>query len=164
MVQKIFIINGMGTSGKDTFVSFVQKEKPFEVWNFSSVDKVKEIATYCGWDGGKTEKDRKLLSDLKLLLTDYNDLPMNTLKDKVSEFLKSNAHALFLHIREPEEIERAKQLFNATTILVRRDSVPHIHSNMADDNVYNYKYDMIVENNGTLEDLQEIAKKFAENI
>lgn len=51
---------------------------------------------------------------------------------------------LFLHIREPEEIERAKNEFGAKTVLVKRDSIKHITSNMADGRVFNYEYDTAI--------------------
>jgi len=159
--KKIFIINGVGTSGKDTFVNLVSKF--IQTWNYSSVDKIKEVASELGWHGGKTEKDRKFLSDLKLLCSEYNDLPMNCMIDVVKRFLFSKTLSfLFLHIREPKEIEKAKNLFNARTILIRRDSVKPITSNMADANVENYNYDFIIDNSGTLNDLEEKAKNFAE--
>ena len=69
MNKQVFIINGSGGVGKDTFVELVSKVFNLSVMNFSSVDKVKEIARIIGWTGGKTEKDRKFLSDLKLLCT-----------------------------------------------------------------------------------------------
>ena len=57
-MKKIFIINGSGGVGKDTFVELVSQF--FPIVNFSSVHKVKEIAIKIGWDGkSKTEKDRK---------------------------------------------------------------------------------------------------------
>ena len=65
MDKHIFIINGSGGVGKDTFVGLVSTQlndmlKKFHtVINFSSVDKVKEIAKEIGWDGKKTEKNRK---------------------------------------------------------------------------------------------------------
>ena len=151
----MFIINGSGGVGKDTFVSLVDYQAT--VINFSSVDKIKEIAKIIGWNGGKTEKDRKFLSDLKLLCTNYNDMPFNSMKNKYESFLKTNAHFLFLHIREPEEIDRAKKEFDAKTILIKRNSVKHITSNMADENVYNYKYDIIINNDGGIEELRDIA-------
>lgn len=162
MKKQIFIINGSGGVGKDAFVSLVSKYIP--TWNYSSVDKVKEIAREIGWDGGKTEKDRKFLSDLKLLCTEYNDMPLCSMAKKVYEFQNPSEEAqfLFLHIREPEEIERAKNLFNAKTILIRRDSIKHITSNMADANVFNYHYDYVFNNDGTLEDFEHIAKKFVD--
>lgn len=60
--KHIFIINGSGGVGKDTFVEMVQVElnnilKKFHtVINFSSVDKVKEIAKEIGWDGKNQKK------------------------------------------------------------------------------------------------------------
>jgi hypothetical protein len=71
---------------------------------------------------------------------------------------------LFLDIREPNEIEIAKRAFNAETILIKRNSVKHITSNMADGNVYNYQYDHIIENNGSIDDLDMAAKIFVNSI
>lgn len=161
--KQIFIINGSGGAGKDSFVKLISKSSDVPIMNFSSVDKVKEIARIIGWTGGKTEKDRKFLSDLKLLCTYYNDMPFNSMSEKVREFANSDAAMLFLHIREPEEIERAKIAFGAQTILVKRDAVKQITSNMADGNVFNYHYDIVVNNNGSLNDLRGKASKFADD-
>lgn len=180
MKKRIFIINGSGGVGKDTFVDMVKnsvnKISPkynkdnliispiYKVWNYSSIDKVKDIATQIGWDGGKTEKDRKFLSDLKVLTTEYNDMPFNDLKRIVNLFKeKQDVVLLFLHIREPNEIERAKNEFNAHTILITRDSVPQITSNIADGGVFNYHYDTIIKNNGTKEMLQGMADLFVKD-
>lgn len=165
MNKRIFIINGSGGCGKDTFVELFAKHYGEEkVWNYSSVDKVKRIAKEIGWTGTKTEKDRKLLSDLKLLTTEYNDMPMEDLKEKVKEFRSSQAEILFLHIREPKEIEKAQKEFYAGTILIRRDWIPQITSNMADANVFNYNYDITIYNNGTLEDYNKIVNKFVKDV
>ena len=161
MNKQVFIINGSGGCGKDTFVSLVADIT--YTTNFSSVDKIKEIARIAGWDGGKTEKDRKFLSDLKLLCTDYNDLPLNSMKDKYEEFLNDDSNFLFLHIREPEEIEKAKRIFDAKTILVKRDSVKHITSNMADANVFNYDYDVVINNDEGIEELIDKAYYFVKD-
>lgn len=169
MDKQIFIINGSGGVGKDTFVNMVEKalediDYGYCIDNYSSVTRVKEIMKSCGWDGiSKTEKDRKFMSDLKLLLTEYNDLPFKDMGYVADEFIHSsfeNDRMLFFHIREPNEISRAAKEFNAKTILVKRDSIKHITSNMADENVYNYDYDIVIENNGTLEELHNKAKQF----
>lgn len=159
-MKKIFIINGSGGVGKDTFVKLISNFIP--AINYSSVDKVKIIAKQIGWDGiSKTDKDRKLLSDLKALTTEYNDMSFNCLKHTVSNFFDiSSASCLFLHIREPEEIKRAVQEFNAETILIKRNSTQAITTNVSDANVENYKYDYIINNDGTLEDLEIEARKF----
>ena len=164
--KQIFIINGSGGSGKDTFVSLVREcmEEGLNqnnlVDNFSSVDKVKEIAKIIGWDGKKTEKDRKFLSDLKLLCTEYNNMPFKSMQEKVEEFKNDDAEFLFLHIREPEEIEKAKKAFNAETILIIRDNIEQITSNMAEKNVRDYNYDIVIYNNGTLKELKNKAVDF----
>ena len=155
MNKQIFIINGSGGCGKDTFVSLIADIS--HTMNFSSVDKVKEIARIIGWNGGKTERDRKFLSDLKLLCTDYNDMPLNSMKDKFEEFLNSDSVFLFLHIREPEEIDKAKKAFNAKTILIKRDSIEHITSNMADANVFNYNYDIVIDNDKGITEFRDKA-------
>lgn len=160
MEKQIFIINGSGGVGKDTFVTMVANNCKHKVLNFSSIDKVKEMATLTGWNNGKSELDRKFLSDLKVLCTNYNDMPFNSMKEKVQEFLKSNAIILFLHIREPNEIERAKNEFNAKTILIKRDEIKHITSNIADGSVFNYDYDIILNNSNDLLSLEKKAKDF----
>lgn len=180
MKKQVFIINGSGGTGKDTFVELVHDSDNFyrliagkyikrvKVYNYSSVTKVKKIAKLIGWNGEKTEKDRKFLSDLKLLTSEYNDMPLEDMKsyaNKVfnSDFDRCDIKILFLHIREPEEISKAVNEFkkyNAKTILVKRDSIKHITSNMADGNVYNYDYDIVINNNGTLDDLKVKAECF----
>lgn len=171
MNKRIFVINGSGGVGKDTFAEFVSTElndilKKFHtVINFSSVDKVKEIAREIGWNGKKSEKDRKFLSDLKILTSEYCDMPFKSMKNKVAEFMNDEESIfLFLYIREPEEIARAVNEFGAKTILVVRDAVKHIVSNMADENVFNYNYDFIINNSGTKEELNIKAKKFVQEV
>lgn len=159
MNKQVFVINGSGGVGKDTFISLLDYR--VTVVNFSSVDKVKEVAKVIGWNGDKTDKGRKLLHDLKALCASYNDMPFNSMKDKYKDFMNSNAHFLFLHIREPEEIKRAKNEFNAKAILVKRSSVKHITSNSSDNNVYNYDYDIVINNDGDIEELRNKAIRFA---
>lgn len=164
MNKHIFILNGMGGCGKDTFAEFLRDIVP--TWHYSSVTKVKQIAALCGWTGGKREKDRKFLSDLKILTTEYNDMPFNDIRNVVTQFRDLPQTTLYsvllIDIREPAEIERAKKAFGAKTILIKNDRVPHIHSNMADNGVFDYDYDIVIENNGTLEEFKETVKKFAE--
>ena len=165
MNKHIFILNGMGGSGKDTFAEFLNQIVP--TFHYSSVTKVKKIAEECGWAGGKTEKDRKFLSDLKNLLTEYNDLPFKAVAMAVRAFdiycdLPTKGWIMLIDIREPAEIERAKKAFGAKTILIKNDRVPFIASNMADAGVYDCDYDIVIENNGTLDDFRETVKKFAE--
>lgn len=161
MKKRIVIINGTGGSGKDTFVDFCKKYA--KIMNTSSIDKVKEIASLAGWDGGKTDKDRKFLADLKHLTTEYNDMAFNDIKKSVKKFIDNDDEILFIHIREPEEIEKAKKEFNTITLLVKRIGLENIQTNDADKYVDNYSYDYIIYNS-TLEELENDAKKFVNEI
>lgn len=154
MNKQVVITNGTGSCGKDTFAIMLDKYIP--TVKYSSIDKVKEIAELGGYNGGKSEKDRRFLSDLKILFSEYNDLPFKDVKSLVDDFNANilEGELLLVDIREPNEIERAKKEFNAKTILVVNTNVNQIKSNMADANVFNYEYDYVIKNNGTLADLE----------
>ena len=168
MVQLI-IVNGMPTSGKSTFVEFCLKQLGCFGREISTVDFVKELARLAGWDGTKDLKNRKFLSDLKDLLTEWNDVPYNKIKNERDSFefelgqygLENRTGFLFVHCREPEEIQKFKNRLGATTLLIRRADVEsNEQSNHADANVFNFKYDIEIENNGSLEELNEKAIHF----
>ena len=100
-----------------------------------------------------------------MIVSEYNDLPFAAMRGEVDAFKSStDEDILFLHIREPEEIKRAVQEFNAITILVKRDNIPHITSNLADDRVFNYDYDIVIDNNSTEADLKEVANIFVTDV
>lgn len=161
-MKKIVVINGTGGSGKDTFVELTSTIR--KVYNVSSIDKVKEIAKTCGWNGKKDEKDRKFLSDLKILLIKYNDLPFNDICEKIEKFNNSEDEIMFIHIREPEEIKRIVSKYNAITLLIKRKGLDNIETNSSDFNVDNYDYDYYINNDGTIEDLKKEAISFIDKI
>lgn len=171
--MKIVIINGQPESGKDTFVHFIQDKIGQKCLNISSVDLVKEIATECGWNGEKTPKNRKFLSDLKDLLTEWNDVPMKRVLRDIALFeiemveyygLKSDDLFVFIHVREPQEIARLKEKLNAYTLFITRPNHIIELSNHADAEVDNYQYDHYINNCGTLDDLAEMAFDFVEKL
>lgn len=157
MKKYIVVINGTGGCGKDTFVEMVSKYN--KVYNVSSVDKVKEVARVIGWDGGKTDKDRKFLFDLKTLTTEYNNMAFNDIKSKAKLFETTEDEIMFIHIREPENIKIACEELNAFALLIERTGQAIIETNYADASVKNYNYDIKI-NNDTLEGLDKDAKKF----
>lgn len=164
IMKTIFIINGMAGAGKDTFVSFLNEIIPTQ--HISIVDKAKETAKTMGWTGEKTEKDRRFLSDIKLATDRYDDRNYEYIKEQVKDFLenKNNKNkVLCIDMREKEQIQRAIKDFGARSVLVYRDDTPHILSNIADANVFNMRYDITINNNGTLEDLKKEAQKFIDN-
>ena len=160
-MKNIIVINGYATSGKDTFVELVSKYN--KVYNFSSIDKVKEIARLIGWNGQKDERNRKFLSDLKKLTTNYNDMSFNSIKEAINDFNSSSKEIMFIHIREPEEIKKVVEEFNAKTLFIKRDNIKKVTSNSSDASVEDYNYDYVI-NNTTLEELEKQASEFYELI
>ena len=152
MKKATIIINGAGGVGKDTLCELAARH--FETENISSITPIKEIAAQCGWDGSKDDKSRRFLADLKALSVGYNDYPTTWCAERYAAFLESDKEILFIHIREPEEIEkfiRATDGF-AKALLVRggeRMKKSH-YGNAADDCVENYKYDYYFMNDKTL--------------
>ena len=114
----------------------------------------------------KTEKKRKLWSDGKDLLTQYDDIPFKDITSVVTDFKNNQieTEVLLIDIREPEEISRAVETFGAETILIRNPDVRKIESNHADRDVENFEYDYIIENDGTLEQLENVAEFFVREI
>lgn len=163
--QLIVIINGDAGVGKDTFVSLSQyANDKIAIKNISTVDKVKEAAMLLGWNGDKDEQSRFALHELKKISVNYFNGVMQYIKFKINEFYNLypiKKHVVFIHCREPEEIQKIKNVYlNAITLLIKSNRVKRTTSNEADVNVYNYKYDYILENNETEVELMKKAEWF----
>lgn len=155
MKKLVVVINGAGGVGKDTLCDFVANE--FIVRNVSSVDPIKEIAHAAGWPGDKSDKSRKMLSDLKALFTEYNDLPLRYITEQYLEFLDGPEQVMFVHIREPEEIARFVAVAPEhirTLLIFNSRKEKHVYCNTSDDNVSAYKYDAEYDNCLSLEDTE----------
>ena len=137
--------------------------------NVDSVNLVKSLARMAGWDGSKTESNRKFLSDLKDLLSSWNDVPyketiknINTAIKNINDFNNGDG-LIFVHSREPKEIQRYVNYFGSNichTLLIKNPNVSTVTSNHADKDVENYRYDFVVYNNKTLKSLEDKAKLF----
>ena len=164
-MKKVFVTNGSAENGKDSFAEFVGKY--MSTYKYSSIDLVKEMFEVAGvTKEDKTEKKRRLWCNGKDLLTWYDDIPFKDIASIVADFKnnKIETEVLLIDIREPEEIARAVETFGAETILVRKPDAKKIESNHADRDVENYEYDYIIENDGTLEQLDKMAKFFVREI
>lgn len=157
-MKQIIVINGSAGVGKDTFCSLAKNYA--QVISISSVDEIKQVAKWIGWNGEKDDKSRKFLSDLKMLLTEYNNAPLKYIDKNIKQFQNMAAEILFIHVREPKEIDIIKKKYNAITILVNNKNVKQNRSNAADANVHHYVYDYYIDNDGTIEELKETVRKF----
>lgn len=161
-LKECIIINGSGGVGKDTVVEMVSKK--YNVRNVSTVDKVNEAGLLLGCLG-KSLKDRAFKSDLKLLADKYYTHSLIYVLEEYVKFLDHpDQQIMFIHCREPDNIAEVSESVNCTTLLITNARVPLIDSNMADKNVFNYKYDHIIRNDGTLEELEKKVNFFLELI
>ena len=176
---KVVIVNGVPGSGKTKFQEICDNIcEPFRKFpgfkenhmlatdSLSTVAFVKYLATLSGWNGEKTLKNRKFLCDLKALLTEWDNVPYKKIKRWVNSRASGNEFVdwiLFVDCREPAEIQKLKEGLNATTVLIRRESVENNEtSNASDVNVFDYNYDLTIWNNSDIIELENEAKKFIE--
>lgn len=173
--MNIMILNGYPGSGKTTFAKFCEQiihNEGYDVFNRSTIDAVKSIASKCGWDGTKTPRNRQFLSDLKQLLIKYNDFCLNDIVGFVETVrtapLKNETKCtIFVDCREREEIEKLKNAFPNDTVkvvcVIRNIDMSEI-TNHADRDVYDIKYDYYINNNESLEHLFNEARLFCKSI
>lgn len=160
-------------SGKDLFCDLClnyMSARGIMGGKISTIDAVKKLAVQVGWNGLKEPKDRKFLSDLKDLLTEYNDFPYEVVSQQIQEtYLHFNREmgipedkiVFFVHCREPKEIQKFVDRLGAETLVIRREEVEKLpQSNHADKEVLEYKYTHSIENNKGIEDLEQKAIDF----
>jgi hypothetical protein len=173
--MRVVIINGIAGSGKDTFVAMCKDVLGANrILNISTVDYVKEVAQFCGWDGTKTPENRKFLSDLKRILTEWNETPLKKVCEEVECWQDiwrvsgdyDNA-VVFIHCREPKEIDKLVYQFNQyepVTLMVRRSAAESVEQiNSSDNSVFDYAYDYTVYNDSNLSWLHGEARAFLQN-
>lgn len=164
-------------SGKDTFCDLClnyMTARGIMGGKISTIDFVKRIAMQVGWNGLKEPKDRKFLSDLKDLLTEYNDAPFTIVEEQIRQtyfhFTKEmgvpeDRVVFFIHCREPKEIQKFVDRLGAETLIIRREEVEKLpQSNHADEEVLNYDYTYEINNNAGIDELEKEAIKFIDNL
>ena len=91
---------------------------------------------------------------------------MQYLLAEQEEFLASDQELLFVHIREPHEIEKFKKASNTLTyaLLVkpREELQNKVYGNKSDDEVNNYNYDFEFANNKPLDVIEKEWVEFVE--
>lgn len=170
--MRVIVVNGAPTAGKSLFESYCAKHLRW-CRVYSSIDFVKDLAKVCGWDGTKTPKNREFLSDLKDLLIRWDDVPFKEVTRAIELFraevlsydYSDDEIVVFVDCREPQEITKLVERYNAKTLLIRRSATKkESFSNHADADVENYNYDYIIDNNGTKEEYEQQAIDFLKQL
>lgn len=158
--MKVYIVNGFPGVGKTSFEKFLCEivgEDKCVI--YSSIDFVKEVAKFCGWDGTKDEKSRRFLSELKRSLTLWNDVPYKMVAQEIEWARNEGKKVMLIDCREPDEIHRFCKEQGAQAVVVRRRD-EHGAGNYSDMAVLDAVYDFEIWNDGSLEDLRAAAREF----
>lgn len=185
-MKYVLIFNGYPESGKTTFENIIARK--YESVIYSSIKPVIDFTdrmidscdsevlkeVYKEEKKYKTNKYRKLLSDNKSMLDSFApSYIMSHLLEEFNRFMKSDSEFLMIDIREPKNIKNlVNQLksqtafknnkFKVKTVFVKRDNEKY-YGNKSDDNVEDYQYDILVNNNKTLDVLEnECLNEFME--
>ena len=158
------IVGGFPRSGKSTFVSYCREILGENyTLDISTVDLVKSLAVKAGWDGTKTPKNRKFLSDLKQLLIEWDDIPykdvIKTAQNKREDLdAYGITHTLYVVISLSfVGISWSSREINTVC-------APTLSTNESDITTYKYDYETTIFNNGDLMQLKSSAQSYITSI
>lgn len=181
----IFIINGSGGVGKDTFIRFLGEiifKNGGGLYNYSSIEPIFRMYQRLNnkirfkselYRDEKDDQLRYLYSKTKEMLDNYYDFTLKAVSSEIKDFLKKPlqdrnnnfSDILFIHVREPENIKKIVNKFGTVfTILVENNNVKLITTNDSDKNVKNYNYDILIENDGDIDSFENTAEQFINRI
>lgn len=171
MKKTVVIINGTGSCGKDTVDEIVSKY--CKTYRIDSVGIPKYVlGLRCvGWDGVKTPRARKALSELKRVLSEFNDCIFVDMVAKLVGVFMSRSfdyEYAFVHIREKAEIDRFYSYCVDMGYSVKKCLVLGRHErnwgNDSDDNPDYFDpddYDIVLYNDSDLEGLErQVVREF----
>ena len=163
MKKQVIIINGHPGSGKTTVSKMIAEQEKTMIR--SSIDFVKEVAIeFFDWDGLKREEDRKFLSNMKQFLNKYTDLIECDLRYTYDYFMESDYRFLIIDIREVDEIEKYKKMFDAVTVFIENSRVEKITTNLSDKQVEETVYDYTIKNHYCLDFLKIEVNRFIKEL
>jgi hypothetical protein len=155
-MMKVFAVNGVSLSGKDTFCNkYKLLHNNEKVTTISTIDPIKGLyKSFFGWKGEKTDNHRKNLNTLKLIWIEASNGPSEWLRDMLDELeFITGTQVVFVMVREFDEmmtaIEIGKEVCgHAETIQLIRDGipVPPIEQAFLDSHPKDYVYDWTIVN------------------
>lgn len=167
----LVIINGYGGAGKDTFVSMccdfvIEHELFIPIQNYHHSDLAKKVLREMGWVGDKDFASRELLKKL----TSYGDKTGKAMQE-ITKILtgiieytnEDDMVVLFYHARERTFIDDLTKWAKDRGISMTRLLIEREGKNEEPLCWYDIKpedYDVVIKNNGALDDLMESAGWF----
>ena len=166
--MQVFFVNGNPRSGKDTFIDMVKEALNGRAYSTSWIDPVKEILGIDGLDlSAKTEFDRRLLADVGDSLERHSSF-LSRRCVAFAEARLTPARTVFIYARQGGPIRTMEAMLHdlnpaivTRRLLVVRPGVGELTSNAADAGVNLLGYDVQVHNDGTLDNLEDLAELFA---
>ena len=127
----------------------------------STIDWIKE---FCKVEYGIDPNDKSLVNRAKWHKEKmhHKNYVFKIICDEVDK-LNNKYNTIFIHCREKEEIEKFVNKHNAIAVLIKRDCIKPAN-NFADMNVNDYKYDLVIENNKDIYDLEHSAEVFCRDL
>ena len=165
----IYIINGNAGHGKDELVTIAAEFATVNVVNTSMVDPLRKVMSdLLGPEAPKDENMRQFMAEVKESWAKLFDGPNKYVIGVLQEKLINADDIAFVHCRSPHEIYKLKTLLaqefsthQVKTLLVdARLRCDVITSNKSDASVYDYEYDITVDNNGTVDELTQKVKMY----
>lgn len=172
----LLLISGKSGSGKDTFYEAFSKLVISA--RVALADPIKMIAKkHFNWDGNKDEYGRKLIIDIGQYLGNESDDIDESVK-KVLDKIFSRDKSIWAKIaaikimfdkkpfsvitdwRMIKELSYLNLLFdNIYTVRINRDDFNDIGHKKTESELDDFNFDFVIDNNGSLKDLEEQAKE-----
>lgn len=164
---KVFIISGKARAGKDTTASYIKdyyESKGKKVVTLAFADYIKMYAKKISdWDGNEENKPRSLLQELgtDIIRKKIDEkFFINRIIDDIKVYSYFFDYMIITDARLVDEITMIKNTFsNVVSIHIERQSANELtneqKSHITETGLDNYNdYDIVINNEGTLEDLR----------
>lgn len=168
----VIILNGPAESGKGTFLELIQEIYSLRSTKYSSIAWAKQTAIkQWGWDGNKDPESRELIGKIKQLGIKYGDIPFKKVIGMYRRSFANHDDIFVTDVREPPEIKKLVDYFRhirikCLTIRIQnteKEQYAAKNLGIADNEYAQYNYDLIIPNNGTIEDFRKSIEFRLEN-